>query len=258
MTQARQWALAQAEALRFLSTLPDGCVDAIITDPPYSSGGAFRGDRAQDTRTKYVQSGAKHGLASFGGDTRDQRSFVAWVAIWLAEAMRCARPGAPVAIWTDWRQLPATTDAMQAAGVTWRGIGHWHKGPSARPVMGGFRPECEYLVWGTCGAAEMRDEIGVLPGLVLAPPVPSARRLHQTEKPLEVMRWAVGLCPPGGTVLDPFAGSGSTGVAAIAEGRRFVGCELSPEYYDVASRRLAEAGGEMVDDGRQPTLWSPA
>lgn len=63
---------------------------------------------------------------------------------------------------------------------------------------------------------------------------------HPTVKPLALMRWLVRLvCQPGGLVLDPFNGSGSTGVAALAEGMRYVGCEREAEYVEIARRRLA-------------------
>lgn len=67
-----------------------------------------------------------------------------------------------------------------------------------------------------------------------------ARNFHPTVKPLELMRWLVRLlCPPGGVVLDPTAGSGSTGVAAVLEGRRFIGIELEPAYIEIAAARIA-------------------
>lgn len=62
--------------------------------------------------------------------------------------------------------------------------------------------------------------------------------MHITQKPVEVMQQLVQICREGGTVLDPFTGSGSTGVAALREGRRFVGVELSSHYADVAEQRL--------------------
>jgi site-specific DNA-methyltransferase (adenine-specific) len=62
---------------------------------------------------------------------------------------------------------------------------------------------------------------------------------HPTVKPIALMRWLVRLvCPPNGLVLDPFNGSGSTGVAALAEGMRYVGCEREAEYVEIARRRL--------------------
>jgi DNA modification methylase len=69
-----------------------------------------------------------------------------------------------------------------------------------------------------------------------------ATNTHPTVKPTDVMRWLVRLVtPPGGVVLDPFMGSGSTGRAAVLEGARFVGIELSPEYLAIAEARIAEA-----------------
>jgi DNA modification methylase len=65
------------------------------------------------------------------------------------------------------------------------------------------------------------------------------RNTHPTVKPLELMRWLTRLVtPPGGTILDPFAGSGSTGAAALTEGFGFVGIEQQPEYVDIACARL--------------------
>jgi len=67
-----------------------------------------------------------------------------------------------------------------------------------------------------------------------------ARNFHPTVKPLELMRWLVRLlCPPGGLVLDPTAGSGTTGAAAVLEGRRFHGIELEPAYVEIAAARIA-------------------
>ena len=68
-------------------------------------------------------------------------------------------------------------------------------------------------------------------------------RQHPTQKPVKLMEWCLERLgvPVGGTVLDPFAGSGTTGVAAIRMGRNFIGCEISPEYHAIATRRLKEA-----------------
>lgn len=67
-------------------------------------------------------------------------------------------------------------------------------------------------------------------------------KLHPTQKPIEVMRWCVGHLPDAAkTVLDPFMGSGTTGVACVSLGRRFIGIEISPKYFDVACKRIAEA-----------------
>ena len=78
---------------------------------------------------------------------------------------------------------------------------------------------------------------------------------HPTVKPVALMRWLCRLVtPPGGLILDPFAGSGTTGVAAVSEGFDFVGCEMEPEYATIAERRIAHAAERATaakpDDGQ--------
>jgi site-specific DNA-methyltransferase (adenine-specific) len=66
--------------------------------------------------------------------------------------------------------------------------------------------------------------------------------LHPTQKPIEVMRWCIRLTTcPGDTILDPFMGSGTTGVACRMEGRKFIGVEIDPHYYAIAEKRIANA-----------------
>lgn len=85
------------------------------------------------------------------------------------------------------------------------------------------------------------QDLGLFPGSdPKGRPKPLARNTHPTVKPLELMRWLVRLaCPPGGVVLDPTCGSGSTGAAALLEKRRFVGIELDPFYMEIAAARIA-------------------
>lgn len=77
-------------------------------------------------------------------------------------------------------------------------------------------------------------------------PVSVGANTHPTVKPTDLMRWLCRLVtPPGGAVLDPFAGSGSTGKAAILEGFHFIGCEMTPEYAAIAHARLAYAAASF-------------
>jgi DNA modification methylase len=66
-------------------------------------------------------------------------------------------------------------------------------------------------------------------------------RYHPTQKPLEVMKWVIELCPKADTILDPFMGSGTTGVAAMQLGRKFIGIEREPKYFDIACQRIEQA-----------------
>ena len=107
--------LYQGDALRVLTTLPEASVDAVLTDPPYSSGGVTLGARQVDPAQKYQSSGTKKQYPPMLGDSKDQHSWIMWCTLWLGECWRIAREGAPLMVFTDWRQLPALSDAVQAA-----------------------------------------------------------------------------------------------------------------------------------------------
>ncbi|AUX33177.1 MULTISPECIES: DNA methyltransferase [Sorangium] len=228
-----RWCVVRGEALRVLRELPDECIDALITDPPYSSGGATRGDRMASPSVKYVQQGQQLSRPDFAGDNRDQRSFLAWCALWLAEALRVSKPGAPICVFTDWRQLPTTTDAVQAGGWVWRGIAVWDKTEGARPQLGRFRAQAEFVVWGSKGPMSVDRDVGALPGVWSVMPRPGEKR-HITGKTPGCMLNVVRICQPGGVILDPFFGAGSTGIAALRAGYRVIGVELTEAYHRAA------------------------
>lgn len=64
---------------------------------------------------------------------------------------------------------------------------------------------------------------------------------HKTQKPVPLMEWCLGFLPDAQIILDPFMGSGTTGVACVNLGRRFVGVEIDPDYFDIACRRIEDA-----------------
>lgn len=154
-------------------------------------------------------------------------------------------------LFTDWRQLPATSDALQAGGWVWRGIVPWAK-TTYRPQAGRFAAQCEYVVWGSAGSMGLDFADACLPGFFQA--ASPREREHQTQKPLEVMRKLVKIADKGGVVLDPFMGAGTTGLAAVLEGREFIGVELTEHYYRVAEARIRTAEQGYRDDGSQMVL----
>ncbi len=239
--------LLRGEALKLLAEMPSNSVDGVITDPPYSSGGLHLSARTQSTADKYVQNGVRIERPEFAGDARDQRSFTFWLTLVLTECVRVLKPGAPLAVFCDWRQVGATIDAVQAAGATYRGITVWDKGVGSRPRMGGFRNQAEFVIVGSKGKIDtaLAEQVGCLPGVFLVPVTRAEKRHHITQKPISLMEQLVRVCPPGGLVLDPFAGSGTTGVAAVKTGRRFIGFEMVPEIAEVAEARLKEAAHQM-------------
>lgn len=220
-----------------LFVLPElEAVGAVVTDPPYSSGGAFRGDRTRGTVDKYVQSGTLEYRPEFAGDNRDQRGFLAWCSLWLAAARAAAVLGAPIICFTDWRQLPTLTDAIQCGGWTWRGLATWWK-PGIRMQRGTFSHSAEYLVHGTNGPSE-RDYAGAQQNVFSCATVDD--REHIAQKPLAVMQWILSVIEPSALIVDPFMGSGSTLEAAKKSGRRAIGIEIEERYCEVAAKRLSQ------------------
>ena len=238
--------LYHGEAFATLRELPTRSVDALITDPPYSSGGAFRGDRAADPLTKYrgnIDGQIVRHLDSFAGDTRDQRAWMAWVGAWGYEAFRAMAPSRPALMFCDWRQVGAAIDASQVAGFVYRGLLTWDKtaGAGGRPMRGRFRQHSEFIVWGSSGP--MDDPSSEFPGsIITVVSEPHNTREHPTQKPVGLLAELMRVVPADSDrpVLDPFAGSGSTLVAAKQLGRRAIGVELDERYCEIAARRLSQ------------------
>lgn len=237
------YTLHRGDALTVLAGLPDESVDAVITDPPYNSGGRTSSERTSKTaRAKYTSGGAAHTLANFPGENRDQHAYMRWLTELLTESYRASREHAVAMVFTDFRQSSVTSVALQLAGWTLSGICPWIK-PASRPRNGGPKQDSEFIVWGVKGSLDRSRDL-YMPGHYIASQ-PRKDRVHITQKPVEVMQQLVEVCPPAGTVLDPFTGSGSTGVAALREGRQFVGIELDDHYADIANERLLQTMQQM-------------
>jgi hypothetical protein len=125
------------------------------------------------------------------------------------------------------------------------------------------------LIWdkGTVGMGDLSipwfpstEEIYIIGGGFIGSRVSSVLRYHgrnehhPTEKPVALMAHLVSRCPPESIILDPFMGSGTTGVAAVQMGRRFIGIERDPGYFDIACRRIEQAQrqGDMFISGAEP------
>lgn len=145
--------LGQGDCVELLRDLPDSSVDCVLTDPPYVSGGLCLRDRQRRVPEMYQNDTTKKGHPDSFGDSKDQHGWLAWAQLWLAQCWRVAREGAPLLMFTDWRQLPTMTDAIQAAGRMWIGIIVWDK-RCARPQKGRFRQQCELVLFASKGKFE--------------------------------------------------------------------------------------------------------
>ena len=225
------------DCLEIIPTLAE--IDAVITDPPYSSGGQFRSDRVASTSTKYVNSDAENTFRQdFSGDNRDQRAFLTWSSIWFSMLLRASKPGATLCAFTDWRQLPTMTDAVQCGGWVWRNLVTWWK-PGVRMQRGRFSASAEYVVYASAGVPQEGEKS---PQNVLQfAPVPGEGKEHIAEKPVALLEALCGITPAGALVVDPFMGSGTTGVACAGLNRRFVGIEIDKHAFETACRRIDAA-----------------
>ena len=137
------------DSLSIMRQLPGAFYNAIITDPPYASGGLTTAERKASPERKYISRG-RH--PSFDFDTRDQRSHFMWSVLWMTEALRLTCDGGWLMVCSDWRQLPTTSDALQVAGWTWRSVVTWGKTEACRPHQGMFRSQSEFILVATRGS----------------------------------------------------------------------------------------------------------
>ena len=227
------------DALEVMKTLESGSVDAVVTDPPYCAGAI-----SEAHRTRAAGQGLRsENLRRFGwfvGDNMGTAGLTWLLRSMAVEAVRIVKSTGSLLIFCDWRMLSALQPAIESAGLRYQGLIVWDKG-----CMGlgtGFRNQHELIMHFTLGSPEYHDK-GTA-NVIRADRVDTDEREHQTQKPADLMRKLVQvISPEGGTVLDPFSGSGSTGVACIQTGRRFIGIERDEGYYAIAERRISDARG---------------
>lgn len=219
------------DCLEILPTL--GKVDAVVTDPPYSSGA--RTDSERQVRGSMLRS--MEDADWFSHDAMTTWGFSWFLRSTFSEIRSHLSPGAHVYVFIDWRQTPNVYGMLEACGYRVNQCLVW-----AKPHFGMgayWRNQHENIVFGSLGMpAEMLDHGK---GSVLSfSGVSPAARVHPTEKPVQLVKSIIDAIPSE-TIFDPFMGSGVSGVAAVRAGRSFVGCEINPHHFDVACRRIEEA-----------------
>jgi len=238
----------QGDALELIRKLEDESVDLVIADPPYALGKDFGND----------------------SDMRSPEEFLKWTTEWVSELLPKLSETASVYIFTTWRYSPEIFVMMKNSlqminEIIWdRRVpsmgGSTRRFSSVHDTIGLFAKTSKYIFDldairipydEDTKKARSRSifvgkkwlELGYNPKDVWS--VSRLHRLHAeredhpTQKPLEIIeRMVLASSVSGATVLDPFCGSGTTGVAALRHGRRFIGFELNPIYVDIANRRI--------------------
>ena len=202
----------------------EGCsIDAIVTDPPYASTGSA---------SSYVTVGSV-------GIPKEYQFYESWLREHLTQWRRVLKPTGALWMTLDWRGAMALDRAANRLGLGDPKIGVWYRrGLGMGNIMRNVY-ECFAVLPMTKWERIQTDE----PDVWDIKWTPSSRKHgHSAEKPVELMRRACRLLAgPGSVVLDPFAGSGSSGVAAVMEGMDFIGLEREPEYAALATRRVSDA-----------------
>lgn len=219
--------LVLGNSFEILPTLPDGSVDHVITDPPY----------AQQTHTgaRSIRDLGKSHI-TFEAITDDQFLEV------CAQAVRVARRW--VVMTCDWRHAARA----EAEGLPVVRVGVWIK-PNGAPQFTGDRPGTGWeavLILHRPG--KKRWNGGGHHGVWHFPAITNRDEVIQpTQKPLPLIKqWLADFTDPGDTVLDPFAGSATTGVACLQTGRKFVGIEMDPQRHTNALHRLAQTEAQPL------------
>lgn len=198
-----------------------GAVDAVVTDPPYSimGGGASIAGKGVE--------------APF-----DTQFYQVWFEAILTSASKSAMTSSSAWWMTiDWRGAIAVERAVNRSGFRLAGVGVWDRGGLGMGYVLRRTYENFVVIVGDDWKKTLTNE----PDVWRLDWFPSSREHgHQAEKPVELMARAIRLCG-GETILDPFMGSGTTGVACARLGRRFIGIEVELRYFDIACRRIEAA-----------------
>ena len=195
-------------------TFDDFEIDAVVTDPPYGGGYQVNKKRSRQTGLKAIE----HDHDANWPEMDDSKPFdpSPWlgfgqIVIWGANHYASRLPDAKC--WLVWDKKAGTTpDNFSDCELAWTNL----KGPVRMFT---------HLWRGLVRAGEENCRNGP--------------KLHPWQKPLNLMRWCVSMTQ--GTVLDPYMGSGTTGVAVVEAGRRFIGVEQDPTHFETAVKRIEGA-----------------
>ncbi len=255
--------LFNEDAISGLDRIPDGSIDLILTDPPYGLGKDYGNDSDKQASAEYL----------------------AWTERWIDAVLPKLKPTGSLYIFLTWRYSPEIFVMLKQRMTMLNEIIWDRRVPSMGGSVRNFTSVHDTIGFFSKGKGHYFDldavripydavtkkarsrsifvgakwlELGYNPKDVW-----SVSRLHKedperadhpTQKPLEIIeRMVRASCPPGGIVLDPFMGSGTTAIAARRCGRHFVGFELNPDYCQIIQDRLASPEAELSVQSNLPT-----
>lgn len=231
--------LLHSDCIAAMDALPENTVDLIVTDPPYNLGN-FMKERATNL----------HRMRDnfFGASGWDNMDFDTWTQsmdTFFESAARVIKKGGSMIVFMAIIKVETVIQLAVKHGFYYKTTGIWHKkNPMPRNMNLHFVNSTEAWVYFTykTHTGVFNNNGSVLHDFVETSVTPSGERKygkHPTQKPIALMKHFVDvLSNEGDCVLDPFMGSGSTGVAAKMSGRNFIGIELDETYYEMAKQRI--------------------
>jgi len=240
-----QYKIFNCSCMEAMEQLDDGSVDLILTDPPYNLG-KFMKDRA--TNLKRMRSNY------FGAAGWDDLEFSDWANSmdeFFAEASRIIRKGGSMIVFMAIIKVETIIQLATKHGFYYKTTGIWHKtNPMPRNMNLHFINSTEAWVYFTYGTktGTFNNAGKAVHDFFETSVTPAGERTfgkHPTQKPVLLLSQMVNLLSnEGDVVFDPFMGSGSTGVAAVSNGRSFIGSEINSEYCDISRARLERVNHE--------------
>jgi DNA modification methylase len=235
------------DALDVLSDISPA-IDAVVTDPPYASGGRTEASRpggGGSVSHRQMENAEKRGaLWAARPIENDQMTTTGFVWLMRSMAYRCRTllpDGGSFVSFIDWRQWPNLVGALETCNLRVQGMVVWDKGSIG--LGNGFRGQHELICHASKGVPAIYDKScgNVLQAGRVTPTD------HPSPKPVGLLSRLIEVgAPPGGIVLDPFMGSGSTVRAAADVGRKAIGIEVEERYCEIAAKRMAQ---EVLDFG---------
>ena len=234
--------LIHGDALEVLAKLPDASVDMVFMDPPYGHNNNNNGDlisrwEAALGRGDYVAERDDRPIANDGPEANTLfRAALPQVRRLLSPGCCCCccccgggGPDPQFARWSMWLDEAIGFKQMVVWDKGGLGMG-WHYRRNYETVLVGMVPGA---------ACRWHDDSHKVPNVIRFPKIIPSATQHPTEKPVELAAFFLNLhTQPGDTVLDPFMGSGTTGVAARQLGRSFIGIEIDEHWFNVAKDRI--------------------
>jgi DNA modification methylase len=229
--------LIHGDCLEVLRGMEDDCVDAVVTSPPYNtlpakhSPSGLHGERKSGVN-KWIAKAA-NGYA----DQRDEGEYQDWLREIITECLRVSRGLVWINHKVRYRDGYAVHPARMFPFPIYAEV-IWDRGGSMALNCKRYAPSHETLL--AFGERDYWDD-SLNTKMSVWRIAPQRSEEHPCPFPEEIARRPiVSSCPPDGTVLDPFMGSGTTGVACVNAGRDFVGIEMNAEYFATAQRRIAD------------------